>query len=436
MLLEFFDRTSWNRLEIRLFGDLLSRPIQAGLIGTLMYFDKYAPWEHYPKTLSQKEIVNPLSVITDFFSAGSLQEHKKDLKNWRKYVTLDKYYTDRHGPSSLLFIYDLNLKLLEAVYLVFIIYKNAPWNYPEASETQLQEEKEQWLYFPENLGIEEESNAYIAVKRVFKKISPQQYREHLHEWLHFALYKHAVDETLSAGDVMEVYKNLRKLHSAAWLIHQRQTDQTMLLKDWRKDKKPNEASITLRAIAPSPTPAEKLGLEEVRELILNRFPTIKMIVHLGTTAEPYSFFLLIVIANSEKQPENDLSNQIEEHCKQLVNVIALVHKTGSVKKALGTGRRFWNGVMTKGNILFKCPELILPDSQQVTNEHFLERAKFHWDTWGLQGKEFIKGAELYRTAGNYKLAAFLLHQAAESILRGIIQSVLGYPVTHLTFHEC
>jgi len=84
--------------------------------------------------------------------------------------------------------------------------------------------------------------------------------------------------------------------------------------------------------------------------------------------------------------------------------------------------------MEKGFILYQFPELILPPHQEITTKILLERAKFNWERWGKQGSEFLRGAELYRADNNFRIAAFLLHQSVESVLKAIIQALIGYRV--------
>jgi len=186
----------------------------------------YAPWEHYPKTLRYFEIENPISVIVDFFSADSVIGHGRILKQWRYYVINSKHYDDkRHGPGTILFIYDFNMRLLEAMYLLLMNYKKFSYRCTIVSEEQLVEEREKWEYFPKNLALKDQINPYRSVKKIFKKISPQEYRDQLHEWLRVALSNNTDVESLHAGEVIAVYENLLQLYSVAWIILQRESVQ-------------------------------------------------------------------------------------------------------------------------------------------------------------------------------------------------------------------
>jgi hypothetical protein len=188
-----------------------------------MYCGKYAPWDHYPKTLRHYEIQDPLSVITEFFSSGSVKTHKEELKEWRDRVIDDKYYNDKpHGPGTLLFICEFNLKLLEAAYLLLLNYKETSWKRKQLEEEQLAVEQETWIYFPKNLSKDEQLDPFLAIQKIFRKIKPQMYRDYLREWLHAALYTSPIDETVMPGEVITVYENLLKLYSAAWMIYQRE----------------------------------------------------------------------------------------------------------------------------------------------------------------------------------------------------------------------
>ncbi|SDP86284.1 HEPN domain-containing protein [Mucilaginibacter sp. OK268] len=396
-----------------------------------MYTGTYAPWEHYPKTLRHYEVENPLAVVADFFSADSVKGHTKRLKEWRYYVVNNEHYKDeRHGPGSLLFIYDFNLRILEAMYLLLINHQQFSYRKKKLTKAQLEEEKERWTYFPKNISRKEQLDPYKAVKKVFSKIKPQEYRDYLHEWSHAALYNKADDEGLYAGEVIMVYENLIKLYAAAWLIHQRESDKP----EFKKSKIEIDLTETvtkptaLRIINPAPTTAEKLALEELQNLILKCCPLVRMIIHLGIHPKPFTFYMLILIADEEKTPEHEISNKIEDNCRHLTNLHAIVHKVSSAKKALDIGRRFWTKAMENGTMVYQSPDLVLPEPRKIAKEILLERVKFNWERWGIQGAQFLRGAELYLADNNFRLAAFLLHQSVESTLKGIIQAVIGYRV--------
>jgi len=394
----------------------------------------YAPWEHYPKTLTHAEMQNPLSVVEDFFSAAGVMEHRGELKVWRDFAVSDQYFKDKiHGPGSVTFTYDLNLKLLEAAYLLLLNYRETSWKKEKTTEGQLEDEKEKWVYFPKKLSVEELLNPYSAIKNIFKKIKPQAYRDHLHDWLHGALYNHPMDEATTPGEVVTVYENLKKLYDACWLIYQRETTETEF------KGSPNGLpaidfsgrKFEIRGIRHDSTGAEKLALDSIRQLIVERFSSVQLIVHLGTHRNPFVFFLVILISDAERKPEVELSNKIEDHCKYLGNVHTIVHKSESAKSGIEESNRFWTSVIKQGDLLYKSPDFEVLKPNEIANKVLLERSVFHWERWGKQGKEFLDGAAFYISKSNYVLAAFLLHHVVESTLKALIQSIIGYRVqTH------
>jgi hypothetical protein len=153
-----------------------------------------------------------------FFDAGSPKEHRKDLKKWRYFVINEKQYFNRRGAGHLLSIYEDLLQLIDASQLL----ASAEHEVLPVTEVQILQEKKEWLYFPNNLSPKELLNPYKVIDKFFKKISAEKYKELLHQWLRLALSNKATQETLSAWEIIEIYDNLRKLFSAAWVIHKRE----------------------------------------------------------------------------------------------------------------------------------------------------------------------------------------------------------------------
>ncbi len=65
-----------------------------------MYITKYAPWENHPKKLFYHEMVDPFSVLVDFFAVDFPNGHRSKLKRWRHFVRKDEAYKDElHGAG-------------------------------------------------------------------------------------------------------------------------------------------------------------------------------------------------------------------------------------------------------------------------------------------------------------------------------------------------
>lgn len=157
-------------------------------------------------------------------------------------------------------------------------------------------------------------------------------------------------------------------------------------------------------------------------------PTVEVIFLIGVHRAPYTFFLVILLAESEKRPEGEMSNMIEDQCKHLFNLYVIVHKTVGAQLGLEAGSRFWTAVRTYAPVIYQAPGVQLRAPKIISYEVKRERAAFHWKRWGSQGKSFLEGAAYYLDKENYRLAAFLLHQVAESTLKALVQAILGYRI--------
>lgn len=430
-----------------------------------MYGDKLFPWDEYPKFLSFEEVQYPFGVVSNYFDGTWPGDRSRELSEWRRYVMTNKHYKHPHGPGNLLFISDEHLRLLEACYLLYAECTNYWLRSTELlSAEALETARKEWSYFPDNLSAKELKNPYRALKKIFKKYSLAQYRVYLKEWLHAALYNNPIDVSMSAGEIEAVYENMKKLGSAAWMIRQAESDSLKLKRESGRlddssaenteevkgvgDKTNPEVNtvnadshmdegadrryqlardtITIRPFAPKVTPAEKLGLDELVALILKELPSVRMITYLGSYQAPFTFYLLILVDDAEKMPEHSIVNKIEDNCRQLVAVYALVHKVQSAAKGLKKGGRFWTAALEKGICLYKADSLVLPEPLEIDGEEIHLSMIEHWERWGKMGRDFFGGARYYIEKENYKLGIFMLHQAAECTLIGLIKVIFGY----------
>ncbi|GAA4321043.1 hypothetical protein GCM10023149_20640 [Mucilaginibacter gynuensis] len=406
-----------------------------------MYCGTFAPWDHYPKNLRFSEVQYPLSVLIDFFSWDWPLEIRKNLKHWRHFVINHELYKHQHyEPGDLLHFHEMHVKLLEALYLLLLEHQASRYSLSEKKmllEDQLEVERKERLYFPENLSKEELLDPYSVLQEAFSKINPQAFRDYLQDWVHAALVTPAVDTAMEPGEIITVYELLKRLYSAAWLIHQRETDQPYLNKApdviSSNNNLPQIATMAatnpLHTIAPDLTKAQELGLEEVRKLIVSKEPTVRLIYLLGTHDSPFTYYLVILVDNSDRSTEYELSNRIEDLCRFLVSVCAIVHKVSGARSGILKGKRFWNFALHQGIEVYRASELELPKISPVTDSVWQERARRNWDRWGKQAQAFLKTAGHCICDENYGLAIFLLHQAAESGLIAITKILSGYRFT-------
>jgi hypothetical protein len=177
------------------------------------------PWESSIQKLKYHEVEDPLSVIREFFAVDWNYGHKKKLKKWKYFVTHDKCYCNKnHGAGSLLFTYDLNIRLLETCYLIY--YSKRAVNFV-ITDAEAEKEKRELDWYPKNLKSKELLNPIKTLKHVFKKTSINQYRDQLHEWLYAALYIKGGDDELHHKEIQKVYEMMLKVYSAVWLIYHR-----------------------------------------------------------------------------------------------------------------------------------------------------------------------------------------------------------------------
>lgn len=406
-----------------------------------MYCGNYASWDHYPKNLRLAEVMQPMHVIIEFFSSDCIVGHQRRLKEWRNFVTDEEnYFLNSHGPGVLIFTCEQNIRLLEAMYLLLLQYQdgNQPGN--GVTEEQLSHEKDHWEYFPDNLSIDHLRNPFSVTRDVYEKISPQQYRDYLKDWLYVALTIHNSADYLQADEIILVYENLLLLYSAAWLIYRRDQNTAFLKKnpghlntEVDNDAQPGQTTTGALGTEVQPlvrvlTPADQLGLSEITKLILKSEPLVKAVFHLGTLHEPFTYFLYILIDDKRHFPNYDLNEKLEALCKTLVPVFTMVDKVGLTQKEDVQDRQFFEYVKATGSLVYKCNGYILPGLENESAKDVTEK-KAWWEWWQSQSQDFHICAKYMADEQNLQMSLYFLHQALELSLLGLLQVKTGYYTT-------
>jgi hypothetical protein len=181
--------------------------------------------DHRIVYLNHDEITNPIHVAHDFFSSLRLTSHLKMLRQWRNDAAFASETPKKGDPSSLLYRYELTIKLLEAAWL---LKDKKPGGIKINSEKEtnlakwrIKTERKHHDDYPEHLSLQEIIKPSTVIKQIFKKYSLNAYRKILNTWLHDALSNSFMEESLTKAEVIIVYEQLVKLFEVMWLISER-----------------------------------------------------------------------------------------------------------------------------------------------------------------------------------------------------------------------
>ena len=138
------------------------------------------------------------------------------------------------------------------------------------------------------------------------------------------------------------------------------------------------------------------------------------------------YFFLVLINNTNNRTLLQLQDQIEQHCCSVMPVSIILMETAIFSGWLETGHLFARTVYQSSVAAFEADNLSLPavgDYNAEAEQKTLE--KLFRD--GLnKSQEFLAGADLFILRKQYRLAAFMLHQAAEQALGTLIKIGTGY----------
>jgi len=120
---------------------------------------------------------------------------------------------------------------------------------------------------------------------------------------------------------------------------------------------------------------------------------------------------------------------IEKTLRTPVNFI--VHSLHEVNDGLAHGRVFFMEVAKDGIALYEVDGSELATPKPKTPQQARDTAKEYFEEWLPNAAGFLKGFHFYVSEGDWKRAAFLLHQATESLYQGLLLTLTYYtPYNH------
>ena len=127
--------------------------------------------------------------------------------------------------------------------------------------------------------------------------------------------------------------------------------------------------------------------------------------------------ILVVCRLNATSIHYSLWRSISEHCNGLSTLMPfrlIVHDIKFIKRRLKERHFFYSDIVKEGCLLYDSGKYKLNVGKELTPEQQIEIAKEHFEHWFERAKGFLKGFNFYFGEKDYKEAAFLLHQTAES----------------------
>jgi HEPN domain-containing protein/predicted nucleotidyltransferase len=141
-------------------------------------------------------------------------------------------------------------------------------------------------------------------------------------------------------------------------------------------------------------------------------------------------FLVVTKTNNIKEYElEDIINNRTERFEPSINV--QVHEIDYVNEGLEFGQYFFTDIIKEGILLYDTGKMSFTEPRVLTPKEEKEKAQRYFDIWFPSGTGFLNSVEFNLNAGEYKIAAFELHQATESLYYTALLVFTGYkPKTH------
>lgn len=131
------------------------------------------------------------------------------------------------------------------------------------------------------------------------------------------------------------------------------------------------------------------------------------------------YYVLLLVERSNNYTLCSVQDKIENNLQHITPVTAIVLYLDEFIQWLLNGHPFANAVCQKAQLIYE-DNGILPIPKEVNEQEQKKEIETLYTQTASKLESFLAGAELYKIRKEYKLAAFMLHQAAEQSLRAML----------------
>lgn len=141
--------------------------------------------------------------------------------------------------------------------------------------------------------------------------------------------------------------------------------------------------------------------------------------------------ILVITKTGEKRKDYEITSQIENRLRFRTPVNVITHDIDYINQQLIVGRYFFTDIIKEGIILFESNNFPLSTPKKLTAKERSDIAEKDFENWFTSAKGFLESSIFNLEKGQYKIAVFLLHQAAERTYDAVMLVFTGYkPKTH------
>lgn len=143
------------------------------------------------------------------------------------------------------------------------------------------------------------------------------------------------------------------------------------------------------------------------------------------------FDLLVVTQAQDRRTDYELQDILENRCRDIAPVTTVIHDISYVNRQINARQYFFNMACLEGILLYDAGSTVLARAGLPDFDKVKETAEKDFERWAGQASAFFSSAGFNLQKKEWKLAIFLLHQAAEQIYQAILLVFTGYkPTTH------
>lgn len=141
--------------------------------------------------------------------------------------------------------------------------------------------------------------------------------------------------------------------------------------------------------------------------------------------------ILVITKAGDKRKDYEITSQITNRSRYRVPINVITHDITYINEQLEIGQYFFSEIIRQGILLFDSGISSFVEPRQLTKAEKKNIAEQDFRKWYDSAVEFLASVNFSFERNQYKIAAFILHQAAERTYSAVMLVFCGYkPKTH------